>query len=160
MENVKEQRNLYKKKQYQLNKDKAKIYYINNKEQIKIKRKRYYDLNKEKEKNKVKLYMLKNPEKHKKNKKNWQALNPGKMRAYTAKRRAVIKRSTLNSVSGNYYKQIEAIYRLASTLQKLNNIKYHVDHIVPLQGKTVSGLHVPWNLQILKAEDNLKKSNF
>lgn len=55
---------------------------------------------------------------------------------------------------------IRLIYEECAELNcKYGKRSHHVDHIVPLQGKTVSGFHVENNLQILKASDNLKKSN-
>jgi len=55
---------------------------------------------------------------------------------------------------------IRKIYEDCAALNEKHGPRsYHVDHIIPLQGKTVSGFHVENNLQILKASDNLEKSN-
>lgn len=95
----------------------------------------------------------KNKEYHRQYKKNYRKDNQWKLNAIEAKRRCRKRSATPKWLTEQHWRQIQNIYFMASiTLD-------HVDHVIPLQGKNVCGLHVPWNLQILSPKDNLRKSN-
>lgn len=81
--------------------------------------------------------------------------NKDKWKVIKAKRRA----AKLNATPMWADKQaIDFVYYCCSLLNK-KGCDYEVDHIVPLQGNTVCGLHVHNNLQLLRKVDNRKKSN-
>jgi 5-methylcytosine-specific restriction endonuclease McrA len=87
------------------------------------------------------------------------ANNPGNINFLNRKRYASKLQRTPEWLSPEQLKQIKMFYQEAAELTRLLGEWYEVDHIVPLQGTTVSGLHVPWNLQILTAKENGIKGN-
>lgn len=108
-----------------------------------------------------------NPAKHREAIMRWRKANRQSYNAYSrewtkahlqyyafqaAKRRAARLRSTPSWLSPDQLEEIKKIYLLCPK-------GMHVDHIVPLQGKTVCGLHVPWNLQYLTPLENSQKKN-
>lgn len=82
--------------------------------------------------------------------------NKGKFRARDSIRKRGLQRATPTWADK---KAIQEIYELAAWLTKFTGVPRHVDHVVPLRGKNVCGLHVETNLQVLKAAENDRKGN-
>jgi hypothetical protein len=115
------------------------------------------------EKNKIRAakWRMKNPnhENTKIAKKAYKIRNISKVRADCVKRRTIKANRTPKWLTVDDFWLIEQVYELASLRTKMFGFKWHVDHIIPLNGKIVSGLHVPKNLQVLPWIENVKKSN-
>jgi len=91
--------------------------------------------------------------------KAWQQANKDKVNAFAAKRHASKLNRTPSWLTKEDLAEIKDIYSMANRRTQVEGIQYHVDHIIPLQGKNISGLHVPSNMQILRARDNISKGN-
>lgn len=89
----------------------------------------------------------------------WKKANMPKVVANTTKRKKFVAQRTPKWLTPIDFERIETQYKLAAILTKLHNSPWQVDHDIPLKGKLVSGLHVPSNLRVIPAKDNLAKSN-
>jgi hypothetical protein len=85
--------------------------------------------------------------------------NPDYYNALTSLRKRRHKKATPSWLTRKQRFEIKNLYLIAITMTKTTGERYVVDHIVPLLGKDVCGLHVPWNLRVITQEENLKKSN-
>lgn len=86
--------------------------------------------------------------------KAWGRDNPDKVRASSVKYSATKANATPIWAD---IKAINKIYAECVAVERKTGIPHHVDHIVPLHGKTVCGLHVHWNLRVIPATENMKK---
>lgn len=91
--------------------------------------------------------------------KKWRENNLAKHNANSARYRASKLLATPKWLTREHLKEIEQFYIQAENLTKSTKVKYTVDHIMPLQGKDICGLHVPWNLQVITQIENTRKLN-
>ena len=114
---------------------------------------------KEKAKVKAALWRAQFPERNRKMKSDWRVKNLDIKNAANSRRRSLKMKSLPPWLTKVQKDGMKAFYWLAKDLRAVTGCEYHVDHIVPLQGEFVCGLHVPWNLQVLPADINLSKGN-
>jgi hypothetical protein len=77
--------------------------------------------------------------------------------AARARRRAAQTNATPSWLTAIDKAQIQEMYDVLVARETQIGVKHHVDHIIPIMGKNVSGMHVPWNLQVITATENLSK---
>ena len=118
--------------------------------------------NKDREAARARVWRSKNQSTYKRMVKEWREKNAVQYKAYmnlqAVKRHTAKLKRTPEWLNQGHLLEINSVYNYCSALRRIG-LEFHVDHIVPLQGKDVCGLHVPWNLQVIPAKDNLTKGN-
>jgi 5-methylcytosine-specific restriction endonuclease McrA len=104
-------------------------------------------------------WMGANPQRVRENAREWRRRNPDAVAARLAFVRAALAARSPKWLTKAHKKAIRAVYTEANRITRATGIPHQVDHIVPLKSPFVSGLHVPWNLQVLTARENRLKSN-
>lgn len=149
-------------------------YYLKNKEKINQKAKEYYQKNRDKIKEQVSQYYQENKEARDEYREEYRKANPAKEKVWkkrcaernpeTFKRRQDKRRSLLKHARPAWLSEFDLFVireakSLAKVRTKVTGIDWHTDHIVPIVSDIVCGLDVPWNIQVIPAKENLKKSN-
>ena len=133
----------------------------NNRELHKIRVKRWQTANKDKVQTDAKAWVKANPDKVKAKALRHIKKHP---EAYTARAVASVARRAKRVpkwlTAEDRWLMSEA-YKLAKMRTNMFGFIWEVDHIIPLRGELVSGLHVPTNLQVLpKAENRMKRNHY
>jgi hypothetical protein len=163
------------------------VWRAKNPEKVAATNKKYDEKNRDKRSEYAKQYRKANPEKVRALFDSWAERNPEKIRGYMqkaskawhernpdylsnfykankeryvaarARRRAAQDFATPAWLTAIDKAMIQEMYDVSEARYIQTGIKHHVDHIVPINGKNVAGMHVPWNLQVITAHENLSK---
>lgn len=153
-----------KKRHYENNKEKIKArskeWSANNKDRVKETKKEYQSKNAEKIKKDKKEYYENNKEETKEFQRGWRRRNRDRVNFLKSQRRATELQRTPKWLSKDHFEEIREFYKVAQKMEIEKGEEYQVDHIIPLRGKYMSGLHVPWNLRVVtRAFNNSRPRN-
>jgi len=117
---------------------------------------RYYEKNREAV---IARATMRPPEEKRRLQAEYKLQNVDVVRADTSVRKRRHREATPKWLTAEERLRMRELYVQARKLTAVAGVRYVVDHIVPLRGETVCGLHVPWNLRVITQDENLKKSN-
>ena len=105
------------------------------------------------------VYYSKHADEIKARQRLWSKQNRGAANALGKKYKLKKRNATPNWLTNEQVEHMQCLYKVAAMYTAEGLDIWHVDHIVPIRGKDVCGLHVPWNLRIITASENLRKGN-
>ena len=118
-----------------------------------------YERYKESDLARAKLAYQANAEDRKAKQRLWSKTNRGTANALAKRYKLKKINATPKWLSESQLLHIKCKYQVAAMLNVHGVEAWHVDHIVPIRGKDVCGLHVPWNLRVIPAKENMTKGN-
>ena len=135
----------------------AKDWYNKNKEHVSQYRKdNCTEESKQKAATRARMYYQDNKQYVLMRMKSYYIKNPSKILALAARRKSDVRQATPPWVDMS---AIVKVHEARENISIHTGVQHHVDHYYPIKGKTICGLNVPWNLQIITAEENLAKGN-
>jgi hypothetical protein len=137
----------------------GKAYRLKNTDKLKVKSKIYDEKNRDKIALRKRQYRIVNWDTIRAREKKYYQNNTHKWTYYNKKRDVLLKSRLPKWITPLDLKVIECYYNIANRISSCLGVLHHVDHIIPLQGFIVSGLHTPLNLEVLPARLNLQKGN-